>query len=127
MLLLYEIASRRWLTSYRADALTLKASTQFSVLSPQQEIAAELPKCRQLRADENIFNGRKITHNSSVLLRDRSRNIDYRQQHEHVCLQNRDYNMKPAEDDGHANRNHGKENQSDQIPGKNIGPKTDCE
>jgi hypothetical protein len=42
MLLLYEIASRRWLTSYRADALTLEASTQFSVLSPQQEIAAEL-------------------------------------------------------------------------------------
>ena len=32
MLLLYEVAARRWLTPYRADALTLEASTQFSVL-----------------------------------------------------------------------------------------------
>jgi len=33
VLLLDEIAARRWLTPYRADALTLEASTQYSVLS----------------------------------------------------------------------------------------------
>jgi hypothetical protein len=56
VLLLYEIASRRWLAPYRADALTLEASTQFSALNPQQETAADLTKCRQLRADD-ILNG----------------------------------------------------------------------
>src|SRR5579872_3102895 len=62
-----------------------------------------------------------------MLFRHRSRNINNRQQHKHVRLQNRNDDMQSAEDNRNADRNHRKENQGDQIPGENIGPQTHCE
>src|SRR5579862_520524 len=59
-----------------------------------------------------------------MLFRHRSRNINNRQQHEDIRLQNRNDDMQSAEDDWNANRDHGKENQGDQIAGENIGPQT---
>src|SRR6266404_6279813 len=35
--------------------------------------------------------------------------------------------MKAAEDDGYADRDHGKENQRDQVAGKDVGPETNGE
>src|SRR5258706_3508074 len=64
------------------------------------------------------------TKSKSVLLCNRAGDINDRQQHEHISLQNCDHNVQSAEDNRHADRNHGKEYERDQIAGKYVGPQT---
>ena len=96
--LLYQVAASGWLTSYRADALTLAAGKVY------------------------LVPGNKHCPLFLMLVGDSSRNINDRQQHEHIGLQNCDDNVESHEKDRHSNRDHGKENEGDQIAGENVSP-----
>jgi len=82
MLLLDEIAARRWLTPYRADALTLEAvaSGQLSGISGLRD-HWQLITGLQLSTLHDCYRQRRL-----VLFCNGSRNVNDRQQHEDIGL-----------------------------------------
>jgi hypothetical protein len=104
-------------------------SSQFSVLSSQQN--RTLRENRQLGADF-LCCSYLLTENRQlgtenfflVLFRHCPRNINDRQQHEHVSLENRNHDVQAEENDRYADRDHGKEYECDQVAGENVCPET---